>query len=47
VFDHSDLDALNKSSHIAVDALVGKCLEVNGFKKVDEKKDSPPTGDSG
>lgn len=48
VFDEADLSALRSSSNVEMDALVGKALEFNGFKKADSEKkpDSIPSGDS-
>jgi hypothetical protein len=47
IFDASDMPALKKSANGAIDELVGKALEVNGFRKVgDEKKPSSPSGTS-
>lgn len=38
VFDESDLPSLQGASNAAVDDLVAKTLEVNGFKKATETK---------
>jgi hypothetical protein len=37
VFDDTDLPALQSSANATLESLVGKALEVNGFKKADEK----------
>jgi hypothetical protein len=38
VFDASDLPGLIDAGHAAMDALVAKALQVNGFKKLAEAK---------
>ena len=37
-FTDADMPALNSASNAAMDVLVGKTLEVNGFKKVTDAK---------
>jgi hypothetical protein len=40
-----DVEQLKKSSHKAIDTLVSKTLEINGFSRdTVEKKDTTPTG---
>jgi hypothetical protein len=41
LFDDTDLPALRACAGTKVDALVGKVLEVNKFKKAEDEKNSP------